>query len=194
MRTVELTIDEHNERYEVNAISLVEQPAIEEDFFAFSKEEVQFKELEDKKMIIGLALVPDKKIPRRAEDGSLYEVIMSKETVRKASHIYLKRLHNNNTTLHHEKDVSGVSVVESWIVEDVEMDKLNLYGLKPKEGAWAVMMKVNNQEVWDSVKRGEVLGLSIEGVFKPQEVEAQLSTDLTDEELLDAMKKELNRL
>ena len=122
LKTIELIIDESNDKYEVDAISLVESPAIEEDFIALSKEEVRFKAIdEEKRILVGLALVPDKKILRSNEQG-LYNIIMSRETVKKAAHLYLKRLKLNNATLEHESDVNGVSVVESWMVEDIAMD------------------------------------------------------------------------
>lgn len=189
LKTIELIIDENNEKYEVDAISLVENPAIEEDFIALSKEEVKFKAIdEDKRILVGLALVPDKKILRSNEQG-LYNIIMSKETVKKAAHLYLKRLKLNNATLEHESSVGGVSVVESWMVEDIAMDKLNLYGVKPIEGAWAVIMKVDNDEVWNDVKLGKYLGFSIEGIFKPVEMQENFSADkdISDEELFSQM-------
>ena len=72
---------------------------------------------------------------------------------------------------------SGVSVIESWIVEDPAKDKTALYGLNAVEGAWAVTMKIDNDEVWEDVKSGKYLGLSIEGMFSDraediEEVEA----------------------
>tara|TARA_B110000908_G_C9949091_1_gene311708 strand:+ start:38 stop:625 length:588 start_codon:yes stop_codon:yes gene_type:complete len=165
-KTIELFIDDTREEDGIEAISLVEFPAIQENFVALSKHKVEFKTIDsEKRIIVGLALVPDKKIPRRK--GSVeYNIIFSKETVRKASELYLKRLKLNNTTLEHDDQMtSGVSVIESWIVEDPERDKTALYGLNAVEGAWAVTMKIDNDEVWEDVKSGKYLGLSIEGMF-----------------------------
>ena len=176
LQTIELFIDEENLRDGVEAISLVEFPAIEEDFVALSQHKVEFKTLdEEKRVVVGLALVPDKKIVRRNEKG-LYNIIFSKETVRLASELYLKRLNNNNATLEHEVPVSGVSVIESWVVEDVSMDKSNLYGLNAVEGAWVVKMKIDNDQTWKEVKEGKYLGFSIEGFFSDRE-EQELSAD-----------------
>jgi len=78
----------------------------------------------------------------------------------------LKRLKINNATLEHDDQMtSGVSVIESWIVEDPNKDKTALYGLNAVQGAWAVTMKIDNDEVWEDVKAGKYLGLSIEGMF-----------------------------
>ena len=178
LETFELFIDEAREEDGIEAISLVEFPAIEENFVALSKHKVEFKTVDtEKRVIVGLALVPDKPIYRRSGDKE-YNIIFSKETVRKASELYLKRLKLNNATLEHDEEMtSGVSVIESWIVEDPAKDKTALYGLNAVEGAWAVTMKIDNDEVWEDVKSGKYLGLSIEGMFSDraediEEVEA----------------------
>ena len=171
--TVELVIDEEKSEDGVQAISLVEYPAIEENFVALSSHKVEFKTInEEKRIIVGLALVPNKKIYRRSKNYE-YNIMFSEETVKKASEIYLKNLRNNNTTLEHQKLTTGVSVIESWVVEDTAMDKSNLYGLNAVKGAWVVTMKVDNDEVWQDVKAGKYLGLSIEGMFsdKTEDIE-----------------------
>ena len=180
--TIELFIDEESREDGIYAISLVEFPAIEENFVALSQHKVEFKTLdEDKRVVVGLALVPDKKIYRRKKDYE-YNITFSKDTVRKASELYLKSLRNNNTTLEHQTLTSGVSVIESWIVEDERMDKSNVYGLNAKEGSWVVTMKVDNDAVWQDIKDKKYLGLSIEGIFSDK---VEMSNDeMTDEEKL----------
>ena len=105
MDTIELIIDESVEAEGISAISLVEFPAIEENFVALSKDQhkVEFRTVDkEKRIIVGLALVPNKLIYRRRGDYE-YNITFSKETVRKASELYLKRLKNNNTTLEHRR-------------------------------------------------------------------------------------------
>jgi hypothetical protein len=163
--TIELFIDDENINDGVQAISLVEFPAIEENFVALSEHKVEFKSIDDeKRIIVGLALVPNKKIYRRAKDYE-YNIMFSEQTVRKASEIYLKNLRNHNTTLEHNNLTTGVCVIESWVVEDPKMDKSNLYGLNAVKGAWVVTMKVDNDDVWKDIKEQKYLGLSIEGMF-----------------------------
>lgn len=186
LETVELYIDENSIDEGVDAISFVEHPAIEENFVALSKQKVHFKSIDDeKRMIVGLALVPDKKIYRKQQDRE-FQIFFSKDTVKKACHLYLKKLKVNNTTVEHEKNVEGVSVVESWIVEDPKHDKSSIYNLNAVPGAWAVIMKVENDEVWKDVKEGKYLGLSIEGIFSDKKEIDEA------EELLKALKKILN--
>ena len=183
---IELFIDEEKELDGIEAISLVEFPAIEENFVALSKHKVEFKAIdEERRVVIGLALVPDKKIYRRDKDYE-YNIMFSKETVRKASELYLKNQKQNNTTLEHESLTSGVSVIESWIVEDVDKDKSSLYGLNATVGAWVVTMKIYNDAVWEDVKAGKYLGLSIEGIFSDRQ---ELSEN---EKKINALKKLLS--
>lgn len=193
---IELFIDDESDSDGIQAISLVESPAIEENFIALSKHKVEFKSVdEDKRIIIGLALVPDKEIYRRKGDYE-YKIKFSKETVRKGAEMYLKSLRNNNTTLEHQNLTTGVSIIESWIVEDVEKDKTALYGLNAVEGAWAVVMKVDNEEVWNDVKSQKYLGLSIEGMFTNREQEMssdEKEVDLSDDQLIEEIKKLLNQ-
>lgn len=183
---IELFIDENEEDSGVEAISLVEFPAIEENFIALNKHNVELKVLDnEKRIVVGYALVPDKKIYRRRGDYEYY-ITFSRETVSKASELYLKRLKNNNTTLEHQTLTSGVSVVESWVVEDLELDKINLYGLKPILGGWAVKMKVYNDQVWDEVKEGRYQGFSIEGSnFTSEKLPAEKNID---DELINKIK------
>ena len=191
IETIELFIDDAKENDGIEAISLVEFPAIEENFIALSKHKVEFKTVDtEKRIIVGLALVPDKPIYRRKGEYE-YNVIFSKETVRKASELYLKRLKINNATLEHDEEMTkGVSVIESWIVEDPKKDKTAIYGLNSVEGAWAVTMKIDNDKVWEDVKAGKYLGLSIEGMFSDssediEEMEASKALDELKELLME---------
>ena len=127
-------------------------------------------------------LFPIRKYIVRDSKGKEYNIVFSKDTVRKASELYFKNLNNNNATLEHEEKTDGVSVIESWIVEDVAKDKTALYGLNAVEGCWAVVMKIYNDEVWADIKEGKYLGISIEGHFS--EKEAELSEVEQEEELL----------
>ena len=164
LETIELFIDDEDHSG-IEAISLVEFPAIEENFVALSKHKIQLKTMdEEKRLVIGLALVPNKKIYRN-NGGFEYNITFSKDTVRKAAEKYLKSLKIHNATIEHEMEVEGVYLTESWIVEDKTKDKTALYNLNAPEGAWAVAMRIENDEVWEDVKAGKYLGFSIEGIF-----------------------------
>ena len=187
MKTFELFIEDV-EMSGVEAISIVEDPAIEEDFITLSSEKLKFAKVDgEKRILMGPALIPDKKIFRRGDDED-YFIFFSKDTVRKAAELFLSRGYQKNSTLEHEIDIQGLSVVESWIVEDENKDKSKFYNLNVPKGTWMVSVKVNNEEIWeDYVKTGRVRGFSIEGYFsnngnRPKEnVEEDLCQDCFNE-------------
>ena len=187
-RIIELIIDEENEFSGIEAISVVENPAIEEDFIALKEhKELRLAEVDkEKRILMGAALIPNKKIYRRSEDEDYY-IFFSEETVKKASELFLMNGNQNNSTLEHKIDLQGMSVVESWIIEDEKKDKSAKYGFNLPIGTWMVSVKVNNDDVWDQVKAGEVKGFSIEGYFadkmdSPKEsIEESLCSECLDE-------------
>jgi hypothetical protein len=165
MNILELIIDEEAELYGIDAISLVEHPAIESDWIAMNSQVVEFKtQNEEKRLIMGAALIPDKPIYRKNGEEEYY-VYFSKKTVRRAMELYFKNGNQANATLEHEHKINGLHVVESWIVEG-EQDKSRIYGLEVPVGTWMVSMKVENDAIWEKfVKEGSVKGFSIEGYF-----------------------------
>ena len=168
MRIVELILDEEQEYSGIEAISIVEKPAIEEDFITLNKDvEYKLAEVnEEKRILLGALLIPNKPILRMGEDGDYY-IYFSKNTVRKASELYLMEGNQNNATLEHQMQLKGLSLVESWIVEDQEKDKTAFYGLKYPVGTWVGSVKVTSDKVWQEfVKTGAVKGFSIEGYFQ----------------------------
>lgn len=167
MELFELIIDEENEFSGVNALSLVENPAIQSDWVALNdQKKVLLAEVSsDKQILMGAALIPDKPIYRNM-DGKEFYIYFSKETVAKAAEMFFKRSNQNNATLEHEFKLDGMTVFESWLVEDPEFDKSKKYGLEVPEGTWMVSMKVDDENIWnDFVKNNKVFGFSIEGQF-----------------------------
>jgi len=183
MKIVELLIDEEQLLSGIEAISIVDQPAIEENFIALSKQhEVKLAQVdEEKRILMGAALVPDKNIYRKDGEDEYY-IYFSKDTVRKASQLFLMRGNQNKSTLEHQAELHGLSVVESWIIEDEIHDKSRKYDMDLPVGTWMVSMKVNNDEVWDKyVKTGLVKGFSIEGYFTDK-LQMSAINDIEDEE------------
>jgi len=165
MRIVELVIEKDLDG--IDAVSLVDAPAIEENFIALAKEyKMDLAEVDaEKRILMGAALIPEKKIYRKDEQGNEFYVYFSQDTVRKASELFFINGNQNNATEQHRKSIDGMSVVESWIVEDTEKDKTAKYEMSVPVGTWMISMKVNNDDIWEKVKLGEVKGFSIEGYF-----------------------------
>ena len=193
MKIVELILDENQEESGIEAISIVENPAIEEDFVALKSNEVKLAEIDkEKKILMGALLIPNKPIYRNNGEDEYY-IYFSKDTVLKASQMYLTKGNQNNSTLEHQHSLSGLSLVESWLVEDEVHDKSRKYGMNVPVGTWMGAVKVNNDEVCnDYVKTGKVKGFSIEGYFadkmeRPKD-SVGLSEDKEADNLLDKIK------
>ena len=172
-RQVELLIDE-DELTGIEAVSLVRFPAIEENWVYLSAtqdKKMQFATDDEKRMLIGPALIPDKLIMRLDEEDEEYDVFFSKETVRHAMELFMQEARTNESTLEHQSKIDGVTVVESWLIEDKKMDKAALYGFDLPMGTWMLSVKVNNQDIWDKVKAKDVRGFSVEGYFTDRLVE-----------------------
>lgn len=188
---VELVIDDDSQELAIDAISLVASPAIEQDFVYFGKEKnnLTFAKVdEEKRMLVSPALIPNKQIFRyNPNTDSEYYVYFSPETVRKAAELYLKHNNHHKATYEHQDRVSGVLTVESWIKEG-DMDKSKLYGYDLPNGTWFVKMKINNDELWNKIKDGELKGLSIEGYFTDK-MEKMSEKAPTDEEILSALNE-----
>ena len=185
MRIVELLLDSESLQAGIQAISVVESPAIEEDFVALKDEQpkVELKTVDkEKRLLMGAALIPNKPIYRRNGEDEYY-IYFSQDTVRKASELFFINGNQNKATLEHQMDVQGTSVVESWIIEG-EQDKSRMYGMElARRHLDGESMKILNDELWeDYVKSGKVKGFSIEGYFVDK-VEASKQEEVDMEEL-----------
>ena len=191
MRIVELILDEEQEESGIEAISIVESPAIESDFVALKTEEIKLAEIDkEKRILLGALLIPNKPIYRKGDEGEYY-IFFSKDTIAKASQLYLRNGYQNNSTLEHNENLKGLTLVESWLVEDVVQDKSRKYGLNVPVGTWMGAVKVNNDEIWNEyVKTNKVKGFSIEGYFAdkmetPKEaVKEDMSSEIDKKTLL----------
>lgn len=168
MKIVELILDEDLELAGISAVSLVNQPAIDEQFVALKEMKMKFAQADkEKRILTGAALVPNRPIFRRKGEEEFY-VFFSKATIEKAQELFFKKGNHLNATLEHEEKIDGVYVTESWIVTDKQNDKSNAYGLDVPEGTWMISMKIENDDIWNNYVKTEdpkVLGFSIEGYF-----------------------------
>jgi len=195
MKMIELILDE-DEAIGVEAISVVENPAIESDFIALNNQEIKLAEInKEKRLLMGALLIPQKPIYRRNGEEEYY-IFFSKKTVARASQMYLQNGNQSQSTLEHDAQLKGLTLVESWIVEDKAKDKTALYGLDVPVGTWMGSVKVENDEIWnDYVKTGKVKGFSIEGYFadKLERPNEELKEDLSAEEkVIEELKKLLS--
>ena len=169
---------------ETYAISMVEAPAIESDFVALAKEEedkVQvFLESNEKHMVYGAALIPDKDIYRNNGEQEFY-ISFTKESIEKMSQDFMKEYRQHEVKTDHDEVANEVCVVESWLVQDAYKDKANALGINVPEGTWMVGMKVNNIETWDRIKAGELKGFSVESMLTLEEFSKQNDNNMNIE-------------
>ena len=127
----------------------------------------KFQTDDEKRIVIGPAMIPDLKIFRKDMFGNPYYVFFSADTIKMIAEKYMRnKFIDNNDTNHDGKAVSDVYVIETWIKED-EQDKSNKYGYNDLPvGTWFVSMKIKNDEVWNKVKSGELRGFSVSGFFE----------------------------
>lgn len=167
---------------ETYAISMVEYPAIESDFVALSKEEEKrvFLESEERHMVYGAALIPDKDIYRNNGEQEFY-ISFTKESIEKMSQDFMKNYRQNEVTLDHDEMANDITITESWLVEDPYKDKANALGINVPKGTWMVGMKVNQIDVWDRVKSGELKGFSVESMISLEDFSKQNTNNMNIE-------------
>ena len=166
-KVITFDLDENDWLKGVKAISIVDIPAIESNFVALRGEtQVKLSQVdEEKRMLFGAVLIPDKLILRRDKDtGEEYYIKFPREAVRKIAYNYMKQGNQSEATFMHEFRIDGCTTVEQWIKES-DVDKSVAMGLNEIDGTWFIGMKVDNDGVWEKVKSGEILGFSLEGLF-----------------------------
>jgi len=164
------------------------------DFVALSKtRKVQQAAVEEgeRKMVYGAVMIPEQLIYRVDAVGREYYCKYSKETINKIAQEYLKRNMHHNSNLEHEIPVAGCTVVESWITEG-QFDKSQNFGFSFPEGTWCIGMKIDNDEVWASIKQGDVKGFSLEGFFT--EISDEYMTQQEIEKIMKELENELSGL
>lgn len=194
-----------DEHIGLTAVSFVDEPAIMEDFVAFSAEEKMiWMSSHEKREIVSPILIPNQLILRKHDDGTPYYMRWSEKAIHNAAAKYLANGFWNNVTIMHptfyNKDMEykdslekDVYLLRMWIVEDPDRDDINTkYGFKglPK-GTLCVHYKVHNRGLWNRIKSGELRGLSIEAftnVVKSEDNNVNLNLNMSK---LDISRKEL---
>ena len=183
----------------VYGISLVENPAMEDEFIALSEQKkiVEFSAIDEKKkLLLGAVLIPNKKIYRNI-DGNEFYITFTDETIGKLAHNFIKGGNQNNSSAEHEVQLSDVSFVESWQVEDEKIDKSALYGKKYSKGTWVAMAKVSD-EIYEQATNGTFKGFSIDALLGLEQLtlnKQQMTEEVKKsvlEEIRDTFKSLLN--
>lgn len=174
---------------DIQAISIVDDPAVESNFIALSKQRpLDFKiQNEERRIVYGCALRADFDIYRQYGDEEFY-VTFSKDAVRRLMTKFMKNFSQKNWTKDHMEFAEGLTVVESWIVEDVNNDKANKLGLENfSEGSWMIGVKVDDDEIWQSIKEGRWHGFSVEAFCDLEEITKEIKNKKIENKM--AVKK-----
>ena len=156
------------EDFELEVAALPDYVAEATGSIEISDASYAFAAIEEKQMVIGPAMVPNKLIVRKDDEGEPYYVYFTEDSIKKIAYKMMADKVIDRVNIEHdgEKFVDGAYLVESWIVEDPEKDKSLKYGFKPVEGTWMTMYKIDDKNIWDKyIKTGKVKGFSVEGYF-----------------------------
>ena len=154
---------------ETEAISMVTEPAIESDFVFLSKDKAIVKEAfstDEKHMVYGAVLRPDFPIYRNDGENEYYLEFTS-ESIERMARDYMMNYRQGNVTIQHEEYANEVFMVESWIKQDMDKDKSVSVGLDKSLpiGTWFCGFYVNNNDIWERIKSGELKGFSVEAMI-----------------------------
>lgn len=147
----------------VEIISLVDRPAVQKEFIAFAEQqEVKFAVNDEKRIVTGVALIPNQKIYRRDADGKEYYIQVSAEAIERIAQRFFEDHNSTNVNLQHQVSVDDCVYFESYLTNKERNISPKEFGDLP-DGTWIVSCKINNPAVWDLVKQGVLRGFSIEG-------------------------------
>lgn len=159
---------------DIYAVSLVEEEAVESGFIALSKQKkpMDFKiHNEEKRMLYGVALRADFPIYRRYGEDEFY-LTFDANAIERLVNKFMSNYGQKSFTIDHMEPAEGIVITESWLVKDKDNDKSNALGLENvSEGSWIIGCKINNDEIWQSIKEGRWHGFSIESWIDMEEVE-----------------------
>lgn len=157
-----------NDESGVSFVALVDNPAIERNWFTFNSQEFKFKADAERKIITGALMIADLPIYRQSADMGEYYVVFDKKTIEQIAQKFFKQGNTSNVNMMHDPEykVGGVYMFESFLVDSSRGIKAPDGFSGISEGSWIASYKVENQEVWDKfIKTGEFKGYSVEGLF-----------------------------
>lgn len=176
----------------IYAVSLVEEEAVESGFIALSKQKqpMDFKiHNEEKRMLYGVALRADFPIYRRYGEDEFY-ITFDANAIERLVNKFMSNYGQKSFTIDHMESAEGIVITESWLVKDTENDKSNALGLENvSEGSWIIGCKINNDEIWQSIREGRWHGFSIESWIDMEEIEEFKKINKENKKIDMAVKK-----
>lgn len=186
----EILVDDEGE-FEVDKVSIVQNPAIESNFLSFGKntKAINFNTNEDKHELLGAALIPDVPIYRKLEGKEFY-VVFGKDTIKKIATNLFKKGYNTSMNVEHS-NISAESYIYSSYIVDPDLGLYPPKGLEElPEGSWIIGVKVESPSLWADIKSGKKNGFSVEGFFTLEEIDEDTFVDLSREYFKELTKLE----
>lgn len=187
----QITLGEDDDETGITLISLVDNPAIEVKGYAFKEESDNyfFKNVKEKQIIVGPAMIPDMKIYRENEELGPHYVFFTKDMIEKMVEKFNRFGSNRRINLEHTNQMVDAFIVEDWIIEDPVHDKSKKYGFELPVGTYMVKVKIEDENFWkEQVKENGRYGFSIQGLMGQELVKMSREAtidDLTIEDLCD---------
>ena len=184
MRIYFIKIDDDSPDCGIDAISLVEVPAVQKNFLCFNEEkpmQMNFRD-ETQHIITGVLCLADTPIYRNDERFGEYYVVFTKDTIQKMVERFAKSDLFRSVNLQHKDDsfVDGIYMFESYIVNKER-------GICPAEfadipdGSWVGSYKVENPTLWEEIVNGnELNGFSLQGFFRLDEKFSEAKKETPD--------------
>lgn len=165
----------------VSYVALVDNPATERNWFAFNNH-MRFKADPERRIVTGALMVADLPIYRSSEKMGEFYVVFDPTQIEKIAQKFFRQGNTSNVNMMHDanKQVDGVYMFESFIVDSRRGIKAPEGFTGITEGSWIGSYKVDNDEVWTSVMNGTFKGFSVEGMF---DMEIQKKSD--EQEIID---------
>jgi len=182
----ELVIDTDDESGN-SAISFVDRPAIDSNFIKFSEQiEHKFKiKDEEKRIVEGYCMVAELLIARVTDEGKKFFVKFSAKTIEQIREKQSRLGLNNSFNLMHDSEnkAEGVYMLDNLIIDNERGKVAPKEFEKVPNGSLWISAKVDNDEIWQSVKDGTFQGFSVEGMYK------QLESVSMDEDVINKIIK-----
>ena len=174
-----------NDESGVYMVSLVDEPAIEENWIKLSKQvEIKFSANKDKQLLYGPMLIPNKMIYRRDDNGYEYNIMFDEETIELIAEKFKKNKFNDQFNFQHSDRTVKAFLKEDWIIENP--DKSNKYGFDLPDGTWFGAVKVEDEEFWNTYVKGEeVKGFSVEIMAGAELVELAINNKSNKKEKME---------
>ena len=177
---------------DIYAVSLVEDEAVESGFVALSKQKqpMNFKiHNEEKRMLYGVALRANFPIYRCYDQDEFY-LTFDANAIERLVNKFMSNYGQKSFTIDHMESAEGIVITESWLVKDTENDKSNALGLENvSEGSWIIGCKINNDEIWQSIKEGRWHGFSVEAFCDLEEITKEIKNKKIENKMTENKSK-----